>query len=136
MDKRSTYVNKLDKIMSRIIRLSATDEEWFIKCYTCGRKVERKKAHCAHFIERGCYKHRRNPDNLEACCNYCNTYNKQEHIRVYTLKKVKQFGIQRVELMQGDKKKVDKIYTAEIGEQIIRRKTELDMLEAEKAHIL
>lgn len=45
-------VNKLDKVFSKFIRLSYSDEFGYAHCYTSGIKIHWKSLHAGHFIDR------------------------------------------------------------------------------------
>ena len=125
---RQKIIWKLDSITSKIVRLSSIDKNWDITCYTCSKKIPRKDAHCAHFIERGCMRYRFDFSNLRACCAGCNMYHQQNHIRVYTLKLIKEYWFDKVEEMQNNKLKIYKIGINELRDLLYERKEILDQM--------
>ena len=120
--KRSRLISKLDKITSSIVRLSACNSKWEITCYTCDKKIPRKKAHCAHFVSRWIMEYRFDLHNLRACCAGCNTYNQQRHMQIYTTKLVNEYWLPKVEEMLASKFRTYKLKLYEIEEMIEERK--------------
>lgn len=120
--KRSRLISNLDKVTSSIVRLSACNSKWEITCYTCDKKIPRKKAHCAHFVSRGVIEYRFDLDNLRACCAGCNNYNKQRHQQVYTLKLTKEYWLAKVEEMLASKYRTYKMKIHELEDLLIERK--------------
>ncbi len=83
--KLSTLVDKADKLASIYIRMKASDHTGCITCITCGKYLEWKDAHCAHYIERGKVETRWLEGNLHAACAGCNAFRKEFHKRRYTV---------------------------------------------------
>ena len=85
-----TLTKKADVAFSRYIRNRDANQEvedangnW-IKggpCITCKKVVAVNKAHCGHFIQRGCKLTRFMEENASLQCPYCNTYRYGEQFR-------------------------------------------------------
>lgn len=73
---RSQLVKKADKLFSIYTRLRFTDNEWYVRCYTCGKKFKwnDRNMNCWHFISRKCTPLRWNFNNARPQCYFpCNT---------------------------------------------------------------
>lgn len=70
---RRRLILELDKYCSWIVRLKASDKYGVITCYTCGKRIPYKMAHCCHYISRRYGGTRFDFDNLRAGCEYCLT---------------------------------------------------------------
>lgn len=91
--KLKTRVRKLDKLMSLYIRMSYADRNGMVTCVSCWKSLHRTEAHCAHFIDRAKMWTRFMEDNLRPACCWCNTFNTQFHIRMYTVKLIEEKGL-------------------------------------------
>lgn len=94
-DKLWKYLrDKSDKVFSVWIRNRDKGRDC-ITCEvpTCKHKIE----HNCHWIERGWYSHRRNPDNCYGGCSSCNTFHEWEHKIYFTSIMIKKFGQERVD---------------------------------------
>lgn len=110
-------VKILDTWFSRYIRLRDS-KNGIITCITCWSRIPRKKSHACHFINRWNYKYRRDEKNVNAGCNYCNTYNQFEHMRKYTLRMIDKFGRDYVDELHANKRDVAGWWRHEIIEKI------------------
>lgn len=76
--KRKTLVAKLDKIFSLYIRtrdcLSTTGDPEYGNCFTCGKRLHIKSAHCGHFISRRHHIIRWDDRNAHLQGPECNTF--------------------------------------------------------------
>lgn len=100
--------NRLDSVFSKFVRLRDSDQYGNIWCITCWSKINWKLAHNCHFIERWCYKYRRDEDNCNAWCSWCNTYRKEKHKRLYTMCMIQKYGLVDVEEMFYEEKQIQK----------------------------
>ena len=126
--KRQQIIKKLDYITSKIVRLKWADNNWNITCISCWKKINYKLAHCCHFIDRWCLQYRFDFDNLRPWCAWCNTYRPEYHIRVYTLKLIDEYWLEKVKEMQNNSKKIFKISIVELEELLEERKKILKKL--------
>lgn len=72
--KRSTIVQKLDKVFSQYIRLKDADHAGYVTCFTCGVTKHWKEVDAGHFQSRGKYATRWNEDNVKPQCKRCNGF--------------------------------------------------------------
>lgn len=129
---RWKLVKKLDQIFSIFIRMRDSNKYGIVTCPLCGDSVHRKKAQNMHFIKRGVYLYRRDEDNCHAGdyrCNVCLNWNYIAYVRFMQRK----YGIEKVDEMIDNSKKVHKITTPELIEKIEHYK--LKVIELEK-HII
>ena len=90
--KLSTLVDKADKLASLYIRQKYADHAGNVTCISCDTVLPWKDAHCAHYIDRAKKATRWMEENLHPSCCSCNSFNKQFHMREYTLKMVDYYG--------------------------------------------
>ena len=77
--KRSTLVKKLDKVFSTWIRSKDADHDGSVDCYTCGvTKNWKYEIDAGHFMGRGKYATRWNPQNVKPQCKKCNGFRSGE----------------------------------------------------------
>lgn len=89
--KRSVIVKELDKVFSQYIRLSNSNLDEFVECYTCGRSYHWKKIQCGHFMSRSRYSTRWNENNCRPQCYGCNVMQQgQQFIFAKNLNKEKE----------------------------------------------
>ena len=80
-----TLIDKADKLTSQYIRQKFADFAGNVVCVSCKKVLHWKEAHCAHFIGRGKKLTRWLEENLNPACCGCNAFNKEFHMREYTL---------------------------------------------------
>lgn len=109
------WVNKLDILMSKYIRMKYAGKDGMVECVSCGKILHWKECHCAHYIKRAKMWTRFLEENLNVACPYCNTYNQEFHMKMYTIKLIKQFGLAFVEelIILGNNIKQRKVYELE-----------------------
>ena len=90
--KLSTLVAKADTLASQYIRQKYADHAGNVVCISCDTVLPWKDAHCAHYIDRAKKATRWMEENLHPACCSCNAFNKQFHMREYTLKMVDYYG--------------------------------------------
>lgn len=65
---------ELDAVFSRYIRLSHSDRDGFVNCFTCNRRYFWKDIQNGHFISRTYLAVRYSEDNCRPQCVGCNIY--------------------------------------------------------------
>jgi len=118
--KLSTLVDKADKLASQYIRQKYADHAGYVTCISCDTVLHWKDAHCAHFIERGKKLTRWLEENLHPACCGCNTFNKEFHMREYTIKMIDLHGREFVdELMAMGRKSTSPAEVRTLAEEAI-----------------
>lgn len=130
---RRRLILELDKYCSWIVRLKASDKYGVITCYTCGKRVPYKMAHCCHYISRRYGGTRFDFDNLRAGCEYCNValHGNLEKYKEHLLRDIGQDGIDKLE-----QNKNKKIPTPELKELLEKIKSEYKRIVEEKKKVL
>lgn len=95
--KLSTLIDKADAITSQYIRQKFADFSGNVICITCGKVLRWQDMHCAHYIERGKKATRWLEENLKPACCGCNTFNKEFHMREYTLYMIDMYGREKID---------------------------------------
>lgn len=95
-----SLVTKADKLCSLYVRQSHADKHGNVKCISCDTVMHWRKAHNAHWINRDCYPLRWTTDNLRPACQACNVFNKEKHLREYTLNLLDELGRTRLDWMR------------------------------------
>lgn len=103
--KLSTLIDKADKLASLYIRHKYADHSGYVTCISCDTVLHWKDAHCAHYIERGKKISRWLEENLKPACCGCNTFNKEFHMREYTLKMIDLYGREFVDSLRESAKR-------------------------------
>lgn len=125
--KTSAQLKKrLDQVYSLFIRL-----KWavrgFITCYTCGRTIHYKSAHCGHFIPRNILITRWDERNTRPQCVGCNIFGNgkildfEDHL-------VKEIGRKEVDKLKASRFQILKIDESWYLERISHYEKELSML--------
>jgi hypothetical protein len=68
----SFYINELDSLISKYIRMSYADSDGMVDCFTCSWRGSWKESDCGHFISRKIYGLRWDRRNLKVQCKNCN----------------------------------------------------------------
>jgi len=108
-NKRETtgmLTRKLDWIFSEYIRRKYSDENWMITCISCEKVIHWKESHNCHWLPRGKKQYRFDQDNCRPWCAWCNTFNQEKHIRVFTIKQIARLGAETVDIMNDNTKYV------------------------------
>ena|ERR1035437_9490135 len=103
--KLSTLVNKADVLASQYIRQKYADHAGNVVCISCDTVLPWKDSHNAHYIDRGKKSSRWLEENLHPACCGCNSFNKQFHMREYTLKMIDLYGREFVDELRAMAKK-------------------------------
>jgi hypothetical protein len=71
----SGLIDKVDRVFSEVVRLSAADEMGLCTCITCGDREHWRSMECGHFVKR---RHNNTRYDLQNCgvqCHLCNSVN-------------------------------------------------------------
>jgi hypothetical protein len=72
MNGISSLIQDLDAVISRYVRIAASDKFGMATCYTCDAVFPYQKMDCSHFINREHLATRFLLQNLRCCCVKCN----------------------------------------------------------------
>lgn len=103
---KSQLIRKADKLFSEYIRRKYADQDGYITCISCWKKLHWKESQCCHRIKRSTYKYRRDEDNCRPWCVNCNYFNKEFHQQIFTLEQEKRLWRKKVLEMIEESKKV------------------------------
>ena len=103
--KKSTVaqeVEKAAKLLQRLVRLKASDENGYCQCVTCGKVDHYKSMQGGHFIPRGRTIFKLWEENIHPQCPSCNLWGmKQAHyVLRYRQYMVDTYGERRVKAME------------------------------------
>lgn len=121
----------LDKVFSQFIRLRDSDDNGYITCYCCSKKVFWKEAHNMHYIPRQHLSLRFSEVNCHAGCVRCNYFN-NGNIEQYIIHLKKDFGEDINERLVLAKNQKIKISEAEYKVMITHYKSEVRKLRNQK----
>lgn len=79
----SELIDVADDLFSKVIRLSAADENGFVICYTCDIKIRWQDIQNGHYVKRGNLFLRFDTRNCRPQCEDCNKY-KDGNMAEYT----------------------------------------------------
>ena len=126
---RRRIIMELDKYCSWIVRLRASDKWGVVSCYTCGKRIPWKAAHCCHFISRRFGGTRFDFENLKPGCERCNVA-LHGNLEVYRQKLSREIGEEGIARLE--KNKNNKIPTVKLEEMLDGLKKEYKNLVEEK----
>lgn len=121
----------LDKIFSQFIRLRDSDDNGYITCYCCGKRVFWKEAHNMHYIPRQHLSLRFSEINCNAGCVKCNYFN-NGNIEQYLIHLKKDYGEDINERLVVVKHQKTKISETEYKAMIDYYKQEVSKLKKQK----
>lgn len=101
-----TLTKKLDRLVSQYIRRKYADKNGYVRCYTCGKPLQIKEAHCGHFISRRHLATRWLEDNLRPQCPLCNLWENGEQFLFG--KRLQEDGIDIEKLRKKSKQTITK----------------------------
>jgi NinG protein len=70
----SGLIDDADVLVSRYVRLSASDENGWLTCFTCPSVLQWKDVDAGHFVKRGCLFLRHDLRNVKQQCRVCNRH--------------------------------------------------------------
>ena len=97
-----------DSIFSKIIRIKYSDWREYAYCYTCDKVDEWQNLQCGHYYSRGKMNTRYEERNSRVQCYYCNIKISGNY-REYTLRLIKEIGIEKVKEMKTESETLVKI---------------------------
>lgn len=128
---KSSLRKKADSIFSTYIRLRDADKNGVVKCPLCWARMFWKQAQNMHFIKRSCWLYRYDEDNCHAWCYRCNVVLNGNYI-IYTRYMQNRYGIEAVDKMIANNKKLNTERSKKDYEKIINRYSEKIILFANK----
>ena len=129
---RKRLILELDRYCSLCVRLGASNRYGVVSCYTCGKKIPWRQAHCCHFISRRFGGTRFDFQNLRAGCENCNVA-LHGNLEVYRQRLAREIGEKAI--AELEMKKNNKISTPELKEmlEIVKQKYK-NIVEEKKAN--
>ena len=100
---------KLDKVFSEWIRRSFANINGDVICYTFGKVLPWKQAHCGHFISRSYLATRFDPDNCRPQCIGCNLFGNGKPLD-FEENLVREIGKKKVEALKQKRHQITKDY--------------------------
>lgn len=100
-------IKVLDTVFSEYIRLRDSDENGYIRCISCGRRVHWTEADNGHFISRGNMSLRFDERNCNAQCRVCNR-SKDGNITGYRAGMIQKYGIEVIDDLNAAKWQIAK----------------------------
>lgn len=122
--------DKLWKIFSQFIRLRDSDENGFVKCFTCPRVAFYKKMDCGHGLGRQHLGIKYNEKNNHAQCGACNLDGGRQD--VYKEEVNKRYGENTWDLLELAKRKPCKWSQFEIDALTVYYRKQVERLKKEK----
>jgi len=114
---------KADSVFSTFVRLRDSNKQWVVTCPLCWSRIPRKKAQNMHFIKRSCRLYRYDESNCHAGCYRCNVILSWNYI-IYTRWMQKEYGIDYVDNMISQAKRLNKEWSKADYQKIIDTYTE------------
>lgn len=126
--EKQALINELDFLCSRIVRLTACDENKLLKCYCCDKVIPFNLAQCSHFISRSNMATRFDiKRNLRPSCRFCNE-NLSGNLEVFA-QRLEQEQIGLPSLLYELSKEVHKWTRQELKEMCLDLRPRLQILE-------
>lgn len=113
----SKLLKEADTLMSRVVRLSAADQEGNVSCFTCGHRNHYKKMQNGHYISRYYKKYRFARENTRIQCAMCNMW-KSGDIPTFRQNLIKEIGEAKVLAMESDFKELFRLTPEFLTERI------------------
>lgn len=103
---RTKLVKKCDRLFSIFIRLHFADKDWYVRCFTCWKKMKwnDKDCSCGHWISRTVQFLRWNINNARPQCMWkCNSkLSGNWEPLIFRKELIKEIWIEEVEKMEND----------------------------------
>lgn len=112
----ATLISDLDIIFSRYVRLKAADLYGNVTCFTCGDKMNWKRADCGHFMGRGNMFLRYDERNTRVQCTPCNRMKDGNHAEFARRLEEESPGV--VEILEEEARTVYKFTREELKSMI------------------
>ncbi len=108
-------VTKVDALFSRYKRLSNTNDDGKIKCFTCERYFVYADMDCGHYVSRSYKSTRWLDENAEPQCRSCNRFH--EGVKdVFALNLIKKHGQDILQQLSDKKRQIKKFTIDELAE--------------------
>lgn len=124
----AALVNDAAKLMQRMVRAKAADENGYCKCVTCDKVQHWKEMDGGHFVSRTYTAHKILEENIHPQCKGCNGFRNGEY-PAYTLYMIDTYGRDFVDELLATKKQTKKYSRPEIMEIIADLKIRLNEAE-------
>ena len=117
-------------MFSEYRRRSSIEEDGFVKCVTCGKRMRWQDSQCGHYISRNRLAVRWNPKNTAPQCVGCNVF-KAGNMPEYTLYLQQKYGKGIIEKLVKESKQIIKLRSADLEDMIKVYQNKLDKLKGE-----
>jgi hypothetical protein len=120
MAKKTLRAKCLEAIQ-KLSRISAADEWGMVQCVSCEKRMHWKGCDGGHYIAKGSSSYwALEIENVHPQCKGCNAFgmSKGSAEGQYTLWMINYYGLDFVEKMHEDKRKLKKFYTADYREML------------------
>lgn len=102
---RKAWIKKIDEVFSKWLRLSQSDSNGIVLCFTCGtRRHYLDQMQDGHYVSRNYLALRWDEENNHIQCYYCNMILKGNY-PMYSLKMVEKYGpdiLQKLEIKKNN----------------------------------
>lgn len=122
----SVLIGEADKAFADFIKLRDS-VNGMVKCFTCGTKIPKSIAQCAHYIDRDQMPVRFHEQNAHGCCQECNCYD-TDHKAKYAKAMVLKYGIGFVQALEKESRGLQKFMRYEVEELITIYKSKVSEL--------
>lgn len=104
------------KLLQKLVRMKAADNNGFCKCVTCGKSHHYKEMQGGHFIERRKISVKLVEENINPQCEYCNQWGMKQAscVLAYNDWMVEMHGAQFVEDLKRQSRQVRKYTRGEV----------------------
>ena len=113
----SRLTKQLDRVVSLVVRLRASDENGICACYTCGHRNHYKKMQNGHYLSRFYKAVRWDTRNLRVQCPMCNLWKRGDPI-VFRENLIKELGESVVLELESARHKITKLEPQDLLEKI------------------
>lgn len=118
---------KLDNIFSMYKRLLNTNDDGYIKCFTCGRYFTYADIDCGHYISRTHKSIRWLDENTEPQCRSCNRFH--EGVKdIFALNLVRKYGASILQELDNKKNQIKKYTVPELDGMLEEYREKIEQL--------